>query len=102
MQEVKTLTELNALTAQGPVVIDFWAPWCGPCRALAPLFEKVSKANPDVTFVKCNIDDAQDLATEHQVTAIPCLKFFKDGNVVETAMGLLQESVLQSKVENLH
>jgi putative thioredoxin len=79
-----------------PVVVDFWAPWCGPCRSLSPLLEKLtSEKNGEVILAKVDIDQNQRLAQEYQVESIPLVLAFKDGKVVLGFNGLLPESHLQ-------
>ena len=101
MIEVTTKEEINELLEKGPLVIDFWAPWCGPCRAIAPIFEQVSQKNENVTFVKCNIDNSPELASAYGISAIPTLKFLKNDVTFDTVMGMISEKALQEKVDNL-
>lgn len=102
MKEITTQAELDALTAQGPVVVDFWAPWCGPCRMLTPVLEEASQADDGVTYVKCNIDSASQFASEMQIGAIPTLKFFKKGGTLsESNTGVLSLDAIQEKASNL-
>lgn len=101
MIEVTTQEEINALLEKGPVVIDFWAAWCPPCRAIGPIFEQVSKQNENITFVKCNVDDAPEVAENYQILAIPTLKFLKNNVIVDSAMGVINAENLQLKVDSL-
>lgn len=99
--------ELNPETlkekiAQGPVVVDFWAPWCGPCRMLAPTFEKVSEQlQGKLEFAKINVQDHQSAASLHGVSGIPCLIVFKDGKEIDRIVGLLPEPALKQKLEHI-
>ena len=85
----------------GIVLVDFWAPWFGPCRAFAPIFEKASEENPDVVFAKVNTEDEPDLAIEHGIQAIPTLMAFRDGIVVFEQAGALPGHALQKLIEQV-
>ena len=74
-------------TAQGLVVVDFWAPWCGPCRMMAPVLEEASKKITDLKVCKVNVDDEGELAMRFRVSAIPTLLFMKNGKIIRTEMG---------------
>jgi thioredoxin 1 len=99
MQEITTIEELQSL--KGLVAVDYYASWCGPCRILTPRFEQVAEANEDVTFVKCNTDDAPDLASSEGISALPTLKYYKDGVEVKKTTGLVTEEELQETVNSL-
>ena len=78
--DVKTKEDLDAATAQGKVLVDFWAPWCGPCRAMGEVIEReVAPAVPGLEIVKVNVDEAPELAAAFGVVSIPALFCFKDG-----------------------
>ena len=78
----------EVLQAEGTVLVDFSASWCGPCRMIAPAVEKISEEHPDVKVCKVNIDDEQELAIKYGVMSIPTLMVVKNGEVVNTAVGL--------------
>jgi len=89
-------------SAGGAVVVDFYATWCGPCRALAPMVEKAAGAfSAKVKFFKVNIDESPGLAQNFQVEAIPTLLFFKDGQLKNRITGLPAEAELTAKLEAL-
>ncbi|EDK47069.1 thioredoxin trx1 [Lodderomyces elongisporus] len=72
---------------QGLVVVDFFATWCGPCKMIAPLLEKFSTQYTEVKFLKVDVDAVQELAQQYQVTSMPTLLFFKNGEVIEKVIG---------------
>lgn len=94
------LNESNfaAETSTGVVLVDFYAPWCGPCRMLAPVLEQITGAK----VVKVNTDDNQQLAVKHNITSIPKLLFMKDGQVVDQLTGLTSKQVIQTKIDALN
>lgn len=100
---VKELNNTNyaETIAQGVVVVDFWAAWCGPCQMLAPVVEQLAADHPDVQVAKINVDDYPELASKYGVMSIPTLIFFSDGVVVDNSIGVVSKSVLERKLELL-
>ena len=76
------------------IIVDFWAPWCGPCRSFAPIFEKVAEANPDAAFVKVNTEQEQELAAHFQIRSIPTLMVFRENILIFSQAGMLPEESL--------
>jgi thioredoxin len=94
--------DAEVLKASLPVVIDMWAPWCGPCRMVAPILEKLSgKYAGKVKFCRMNVDENQKTPGQYRVMSIPNMLFMKGGKVIDTAVGAMPESALQSKVDAL-
>jgi thioredoxin 1 len=92
--------EAEVLQSSQPVLVDFWAPWCGPCRMIGPVVEELAGENADVLKVaKINIDDAQDIAATYGVSSIPTLMIFKDGDVIDRFVGVQPKSRLQEAVD---
>ena len=79
--------DAEVLNWEGPVLLDFWAPWCAPCRKLGPELEEVAAARPDVKVCKVNVDEAGELASRYRVISIPCLFVLDHGEIVEKAVG---------------
>jgi len=88
----------NVITSNPTVIVDYWAPWCGPCRGFAPVFERVAEQNPDVVFAKVNTDDEQEIATHFQIRSIPTLMVFRDQIIVFSQPGALPQNALEQVV----
>jgi thioredoxin 1 len=99
---VVELTKENfeqVVTGNPMVIVDYWAPWCGPCRGFAPVFEKVAEANPDMVFAKVNTDEEQEIAAHFQIRSIPTLMVFKDQVIVFSQPGALPQGAFEQVVE---
>ena len=83
----KETFENEVLKSQKPVLIDFWATWCGPCRMIAPIIGELAKENDDIKVCKVNVDEQPELAAAFNVTSIPMLAVVKEGKIVNTAVG---------------
>ena len=98
---VMELTKENfeqVITSNATVIVDYWAPWCGPCRGFAPVFEKVSEAHPDVVFAKVNTDEEQEIAAHFQIRSIPTLMVFRDQIIVFSQPGALPQGAFEQVV----
>lgn len=100
MSEVKEKIDIKSIVnTNGLVILDFYADWCGPCRAIAPALEDISRSNTEVSVVKIDVDSNQDLAIEFKVTAIPRLVFIKNGEIVDTLSGAQPKSKIQAIID---
>ena len=86
----------EVMQAEGTVLIDFWAAWCGPCRMIAPAVEKIAEEHPEVKVCKINIDDEQELAIRHGVMSIPTLMVVKNGEIANKAIGLRPKEEIEA------
>lgn len=102
------ITTLTAQTFQSeinssvPIIIDFWASWCGPCKMLAPIFEELSKEKEyqgKLRFAKISTEEYPDIAGQQEITGIPCLVVFKEGKEVDRIIGFAPKPLLKQKIE---
>ncbi len=92
--------ETEVVNSGIPVVVDFWATWCGPCRKLSPVVEEIAQNYEDkVKFVKVNIEECMDTAKKYSISGLPSLLVFKDGEAVERMAGLMPKSTIISNIE---
>jgi len=85
--------------SSGVSLVDFWAPWCGPCRIIGPVVEEIAEEMNTIKVGKVNIDNNQDLAVQYNVMSIPTLIIFKDGKPLSSAVGVVSKKALKEKIE---
>ncbi|OKZ04222.1 MAG: thioredoxin [Bacteroides sp. CAG:1060_57_27] len=101
-QVVTNANIAEILSSSKPVVIDFWATWCGPCRVLGPTVEEVAgEYEGRAVVAKCNVDDCEDISMKYGIRNIPTLLFFKDGQVVDRTVGVVSKQEITSRIDKL-
>jgi thioredoxin 1 len=87
----------EVLNSNDTIMVDFWAEWCGPCRAVSPILDAIAAENPDkIKIVKLNVDDNPQMAMKYQITSIPAMKVFRGGEVVKTVIGAKPKPALEA------
>jgi thioredoxin 1 len=103
MAEVIHVSDTNfqaeVIESPNPVLVDFWAPWCGPCRMVAPVLEEIADERPDVRVVKLNVDENQETAAQYEVLSIPTLILFRNGQVAKKVIGAYPKKRLEAELE---
>ena len=101
----KVITNTNfreTIAGDKPVMIDFWATWCGPCRILSPTVDEIAEEYADrITVAKCNVDDAEDIAMQFRIMSIPTLIFLKNGEVVDKRVGVVSKDEIVSIINSI-
>ena len=96
LKHIKDSAEFNNETAKGKVLVDFFATWCGPCKMLSPVLEKVASEHEDLIILKVDVDEVGDVAAQYGIRSIPTLILFEDGKAVDMKLGFMpEESVLR-------
>lgn len=99
--EVTSENIASTVAKSGIVFLDFWAPWCGPCRTFGPIFERAAKAHPDIVFGKVNTEEQADLAEEFNISSIPTLIVIRDGMLLYAEPGMLPDAALNKLIEEV-
>ncbi|MFA6844115.1 MAG: thioredoxin [Sphaerochaetaceae bacterium] len=87
------------LSSDKPVLVDFWASWCGPCRMLSPVVEQIAEEHPEIKVGKVNVDEEPELARQYQIMSIPSLLLFKNGKVAATSMGVRPKAMIERMIQ---
>jgi len=103
MADIKHVTDgdfqAEVLENEHPVLVDFWAPWCGPCRVVAPVLEEIADERENLRIVKVNIDENQQTAMNYQILAIPTMVLFRDGQEAKRIQGAMPKKRLEAELE---
>ena len=103
MSDLTNVTDSNfqaeVIESDKPTLVDFWAPWCGPCRVVAPVLEEIAQQRDDLRIVKLNVDENQQTAAKYQVLSIPTLILFKDGAEAKKVIGAYPKRRLEAELE---
>ena len=91
--------DVEVLESESPVIVDFWAPWCGPCRVVSPILEEINSEREDVRVVKMNVDENQQTAVRFEILSIPTMILFKDGEVARKVIGAMPKARLVAEFE---
>ncbi|MBR6347102.1 MAG: thioredoxin [Bacteroidales bacterium] len=103
MAKVATNTNFDELLQDDKlVIVDFWAAWCGPCRMLTPVLDDIEEElSGKISVIKCNVDDADEIASRFRIMSIPTLLFFKGGEVVDKTVGAMPRNILLDKINSI-
>ena len=93
--------EAEVIKSDVPTEVDFWAPWCGPCRMVSPIYDKLAGEYDNFKFCKINVDENQQIAARYQIMSIPMQMFFAEGEKVDEILGAVPEAVIKSKVDEI-